>query len=148
MGKPPRVPTSLVETKEGDDRHLSADSAALIEDGPRRTELTRCATNRASFELDSDDAVRRALVERVRPPRGPFSTRLVCLLLAESEDESFLEGNANSTRMAWPMYRFSSRMHYAASHKMPWCAGDGNTGTDTPCLIGRGRDGRTGLSIS
>ena len=57
---------------EGDDRRLSANSAALFEDGPRRAEQIRAAANRAFFELDTDDAVRRALVGRVRPPRGPF----------------------------------------------------------------------------
>ena len=72
IGKSPRIPTSLVEVMEGDDRRLSANSAALFEDGPRRAEQTRAAANRAFFELDTDDAVRRALVGRVRPPRGPF----------------------------------------------------------------------------
>ena len=57
---------------EGDDRRLSASSAALFEDGPRRAEQIRAAANRAFFELDTDDAVRRALVGRVRPPRRPF----------------------------------------------------------------------------
>ena len=57
---------------EGDDRRLSANSAALFEDGPCRAEQIRAAANRAVFELDTDDAVRRALVGRVRPPRGPF----------------------------------------------------------------------------
>ena len=72
LGKSPRIPTSLVEVMEGDDRRLSANSAALFEDGPRRAEQIRAAANRAFFELDTDDAVRRALVGRVRPPRGPF----------------------------------------------------------------------------
>ena len=72
IGKSPRIPTSLVEVMEGDDRRLSANSAALFEDGPRRAEQIRAAANRAFFELDTDDAVRRALVARVRPPRGPF----------------------------------------------------------------------------
>ena len=72
IGKSPRIPTSLVEVMEGDDRRLSANSAALFEDGPRRAEQIRAAANRAFFELDTDDAVRRALVGRVRPPRGPF----------------------------------------------------------------------------
>ena len=57
---------------EGDNRQLSGQSAALFEDGPRRAEQIRAAANRAFFELDSDDAVRRAAVGRVRPPRGPF----------------------------------------------------------------------------
>ena len=35
IGKSPRIPTSLVEVMEGDDRRLSANSAALFEDGPR-----------------------------------------------------------------------------------------------------------------
>ena len=72
IGKSPRIPTSLVEVMEGDDRRLSTNSAALFEDGPRRAEQIRAAANRAFFELDTDDAVRRALVGRVRPPRGPF----------------------------------------------------------------------------
>ena len=72
LGKPPEVPTSLIENMEGDSRQLSAQSAALFEDGPRRAEQSRAAANRAFFELDSDDAVRRAAVGRVRPPRGPF----------------------------------------------------------------------------
>ncbi|CAK0877498.1 unnamed protein product, partial [Prorocentrum cordatum] len=37
-----------------------------------RFEQIRAATNQAFFELDCDDAVRRAAVGRVRPPRGPF----------------------------------------------------------------------------
>ena len=61
IGKSPRIPTSLVEVMEGDDRRLSANSAALFEDGPRRAEQIRAAANRAFFELDTDDAVRRAL---------------------------------------------------------------------------------------
>ena len=72
IGKSSRIPTSLVEVMEGDDRRLSANSAALFEDGPRRAEQIRAPANRAFFELDTDDAVRRALVGRVRPPRGPF----------------------------------------------------------------------------
>ena len=48
------------ENMEGDSRQLSAQSAALFEDGPRRAEQIRAAANRAFFELDSDDAVRRA----------------------------------------------------------------------------------------
>ena len=36
---------------EGDDRRLSANSAALFEDGPRRAEQIRAAANRAFFEL-------------------------------------------------------------------------------------------------
>ena len=59
-----------------DGRRTIADSARtarlFFEDGPRRAEQTRAAANRAFFELDTDDAVRRALVGRVRPPRGPF----------------------------------------------------------------------------
>ena len=72
LGKSPDVPTSLIENMEGDNRQLSAQSAALFEDGPRRAEQIRAAANRSFFELDSDDAVRRASVGRVRPPRGPF----------------------------------------------------------------------------
>ncbi|CAK0852939.1 unnamed protein product [Prorocentrum cordatum] len=40
--------------------------------GFTRAEQIRAATNWAFLELDSDDAVRRATVGRVRPPRGPF----------------------------------------------------------------------------
>ena len=72
LGKSPDVPTSLIENMEGDNRQLSAQSAALFEGGPRRAEHIRAAANRAFFELDSDDAVRRAAVGRIRPPRGPF----------------------------------------------------------------------------
>ncbi|CAK0825490.1 unnamed protein product [Prorocentrum cordatum] len=72
LGKSPGVPASLIEAMEGDQRQLAAQSAALFEDGPRRAEQIRAAANRAFFELDSDDAVRRAMVGRVRPPRGPF----------------------------------------------------------------------------
>ncbi|CAK0849524.1 unnamed protein product [Prorocentrum cordatum] len=57
---------------EGDQRQLAAQSAALFEGGPRRAEQIRAAANRALFELDSNDAVRRATVGRVRQPRGPF----------------------------------------------------------------------------
>ena len=56
----------FVEAMEGDDRRLSANSAALFEDGPRRAEQIRAASNRAFSELDTDNAVRRALVGRVR----------------------------------------------------------------------------------
>ncbi|CAK0806782.1 unnamed protein product [Prorocentrum cordatum] len=72
LGKSPGTPTSLIEAMEGDQRQLAAQSAALFEDGPRRAEQIRAAANRAFFELDSDDAVRRATIGRVRPPRGPF----------------------------------------------------------------------------
>eukprot|EP00959_Pyramimonas_sp_CCMP1952_P203188 4249283-Pyramimonas_sp.AAC.1 len=57
---------------EGHRRQLAAQSAALFEDGPRRAEQIRAAANRAMVELDSNDAVRRASVGRVRPPRGPL----------------------------------------------------------------------------
>ena len=56
LGKSPDVPTSLIENMEGDNRQLSAQSAALFEDGPRRAEQIRAASNRSFFELDSDDA--------------------------------------------------------------------------------------------
>ncbi|CAK0806425.1 unnamed protein product, partial [Prorocentrum cordatum] len=72
LGRSPNVPASLTEAMEGDQRQPAAQSAALFEDGPRRAEQTRAAANWAFFELDSDDAVRRATVGRVRPPRGPF----------------------------------------------------------------------------
>ncbi|CAK0825150.1 unnamed protein product [Prorocentrum cordatum] len=72
LGRSPHVPASLVEAMEGDQRQLAVQSAALFEDGPRRAEQIRAAANRAFFELDSDDAARRATVDRNRPPRGPF----------------------------------------------------------------------------
>ena len=56
LRKSPRIPTSLVEVMEGDDRRLSANSAALFEDGPRRAEEIRAYADRAFFELDTDDA--------------------------------------------------------------------------------------------
>ncbi|CAK0858741.1 unnamed protein product, partial [Prorocentrum cordatum] len=56
--------------RDGDRRQLAAQSAALFEGGPKRQ--VRAAANLAFFELDSDNAVRRATVGRVRPPRGPF----------------------------------------------------------------------------
>ncbi|CAK0827876.1 unnamed protein product, partial [Prorocentrum cordatum] len=71
-GRSPGIPASLIEAMEGDQRQLASQSAALFEEGPRRAEQIRAAANRAFFELDSDDAVRRAMVGRVRPPRGPF----------------------------------------------------------------------------
>ena len=57
LGKSPDVPTSLIENMEGDTKQLSAQSAALFEDGPRRAEQIRAAANRSFCELDSDDAV-------------------------------------------------------------------------------------------
>ncbi|CAK0904441.1 unnamed protein product [Prorocentrum cordatum] len=72
LGRSPGTPASLIEATEGDRRQLASQSAALFEEGPRRAEQIRAAANRAFFELDSDDAVRRAMVGRVRPPRGPF----------------------------------------------------------------------------
>ena len=74
---------------EGDDRRLSANSAALYEDGPRRAEQIRAAANRAFFELDTDDAVRRALVGRVRPPRGPFLPRQLVYYWRNSRTKAF-----------------------------------------------------------
>ncbi|CAK0897251.1 unnamed protein product [Prorocentrum cordatum] len=72
LGRSPNVPASLIEATKGDRWQLAAQSAALFEGGPRRAEQICAAANRAFFELDSDDAVRRATVGRVRPPRGPF----------------------------------------------------------------------------
>ncbi|CAK0822266.1 unnamed protein product, partial [Prorocentrum cordatum] len=75
LGRSPNVPASLIEAieaMEGHRRQLAAQSAALFEDGPRRAEQIRAAANRAMVELDSNDAVRRASVGRVRPPRGPL----------------------------------------------------------------------------
>ncbi|CAK0798713.1 unnamed protein product [Prorocentrum cordatum] len=57
---------------EGDQRQLASQSAALFAEGPRGADQIRAAANRAFFELDSYDAVRRAMVGRNRPPRGPF----------------------------------------------------------------------------
>eukprot|EP00959_Pyramimonas_sp_CCMP1952_P460854 9480563-Pyramimonas_sp.AAC.1 len=61
-----------MEAMVSDQRQLAAQSAALFEDGRRRAEQIRAAAKWAFFELDSDDAVRRASVGRVRPPLGPF----------------------------------------------------------------------------
>ncbi|CAK0808101.1 unnamed protein product [Prorocentrum cordatum] len=72
LGRSPGIPASLIEAMEGDQMQLASQSAALFEEGPRRAEQIRAAANRAFFELDSDGAVRRAMVGRVRPPRGPF----------------------------------------------------------------------------
>ncbi|CAK0873736.1 unnamed protein product [Prorocentrum cordatum] len=71
LGRSPNVPASLIEAMVGDRRQLAAQSAALFADGPRTAEQFRAAANWAFFELDSDDAVRRATVGRVRPPCGP-----------------------------------------------------------------------------
>ena len=79
MGKSPEIPTSLIENMNGDNRHLPAHRAAPFEDGPRRAEHTRAAANRSFFEMDRDDAVRRDVVGRTRPPRGAFAPgALVC----------------------------------------------------------------------
>ncbi|CAK0843715.1 unnamed protein product [Prorocentrum cordatum] len=72
LGRSPGTPASLIEAMEGDQRQLAWQRAALFEEGPRRAEQIRAAANSAFFELDSDDAVRRAMVGRARPPRGPF----------------------------------------------------------------------------
>ncbi|CAK0847357.1 unnamed protein product [Prorocentrum cordatum] len=64
LGRSPDIPASLIEAMEGDRRQLASQSAALLEEGPRRAEQIRAAANRAFFELDSDDAVRRAMVGR------------------------------------------------------------------------------------
>ena len=72
LGRSPRIPTSLTETMEGDATNLSAHSTVLFDAGARRAEQIRAAAVKAFFELDTDDAVRRAIVGRVRPPRGPF----------------------------------------------------------------------------
>ena len=92
IGKSPRIPTSLVEVMEGDDRRLCANSAALFEDGPRRAEQIRAAANRAFFELDTDDAVRRVLVGRVRPPRGPFLPGQLVYCWRNSRTKAFPRG--------------------------------------------------------
>ncbi|CAK0803467.1 unnamed protein product [Prorocentrum cordatum] len=72
-GRSPGILASLIEAMEGEQRQLASQSAALFEEGPRRAGQIRAAANRAFFELDSDGAVRRAMVGRVRPPRGPFA---------------------------------------------------------------------------
>ncbi|CAK0903395.1 unnamed protein product, partial [Prorocentrum cordatum] len=72
LGRSPGILASLIEAMEGDQRQLASQSAALFEEGPRSAEQIRAAANQAFFELDSDDAIRRAMVGRVRPPRGPF----------------------------------------------------------------------------
>ncbi|CAK0847195.1 unnamed protein product [Prorocentrum cordatum] len=54
LGRSPNVQALLIEAMEGPSRFAPA------------------AARRAFFELDSDDAVRRATAGRVRPPRGPF----------------------------------------------------------------------------
>ena len=110
IGKSPRIPKSLVEVMG---RRTIADSgansAALFEDGPRRAEQIRAAANRAFFELDTDDAVRRALVGRVRPPRGPFSSWTTCVLLAELSHEGFFQEDAGVTRMERTLYCAGTR---------------------------------------
>ena len=68
LGKSLDIPTSLIESTQGDNRQLSVQIAALFEDGPRRAEQIRVGANRSFFELASDDAVGRAAVGRTRPP--------------------------------------------------------------------------------
>ncbi|CAK0884198.1 unnamed protein product, partial [Prorocentrum cordatum] len=70
LGRSPGIPASLIEAMEGDQRQLASQSAALFEEGPSRAEQMRAAANQAFFELDGDDAVRRAMVAGVLLARG------------------------------------------------------------------------------
>ena len=72
LGKSPRAPTSLTADLDAGLENLSAHSAALYDAGARRAEQIRAAANRAFFELDSDEGVRRAMVGRNRPSRNNF----------------------------------------------------------------------------
>ena len=109
IGKSPRIPTSLVGVMGN--RRLSANSAALLEDGPRRAEQIRAAANRAFFELDTDDAVHRALVGRVRPPRGPFLPGQLVYCWRNSRTKFFQE-DAGVTRMERTLYWTGTRRKF------------------------------------
>ena len=66
LGRFPRVPTSLTSIMEDGRLNLSAHSDALMVPGSIRAEAVRTAATKAFFELDSDEAARRALVSRSR----------------------------------------------------------------------------------
>ena len=111
---------------EGDDRRLSANSAALFEDGPRRAEQIRAAANRAFFELDTDDAVRRALVGRVRPPRGPFLPGQLVYYWRNSRTKAFSKRMQVSQGWRGPCIVLAREGKFQVAFELSWSTGVGH----------------------
>ena len=72
LGRFPRVPTSLTSVMEDGRQNLTSHSDALLRPGAVRAEQIRCAAGVGFFELDSDEAARRALVSRSKRMMIPF----------------------------------------------------------------------------
>lgn len=72
LGRSPRVPGSLTAVMEDGVLNLPAHDRILHNEPARRAESVRLAASKAFFELDSDEAARRALTARTRPLRQPY----------------------------------------------------------------------------
>ena len=94
--------------------------------GPRRAEQIRAVANRAFFELDTDDAVRRALVGRVRTTSRTFSSWTACVLLAEFSHEGFFQEDAGVTRMERTLYCAGTRRKFQVAFELSWSTGVGH----------------------
>ena len=73
LGRFPKVPTSLTSTMEDGKLNLTSHSDVFLRPGAQRAEQIRGAAAKAFFELDTDEAARRALVSRSRRGLIPFA---------------------------------------------------------------------------